>query len=160
MKMKSLTLLLAAGAVLVLVLSPHTRAADDPTRMEPVKSVYDNYLKIQSSLVMDSIKGVSDEAGAIAKAVKGDSMKMLPADVGSQAEALVKATDLSSAREAFKPLSKSLIQYLADNKVHSDSFTEVYCSMADASWLQSETEVHNPYLGKTMPSCGEIKHTY
>src|SRR5207237_5905002 len=48
--------------------------------MEPVKSVYDSYLKIQTELVKDSLKGVSENATAITKAVRGDDMKMLPAD--------------------------------------------------------------------------------
>jgi len=37
--------------------------------MEPVKTVYDNYLKIQAELAKDSIKGVDEHANAIAKAV-------------------------------------------------------------------------------------------
>jgi Cu(I)/Ag(I) efflux system membrane fusion protein len=125
-----------------------------------VNSAYDHYLKIQTELVKDSTKGVSENAKAISKAVSSDHKKALPSEVAKEADELAKAADVSSAREAFKPLSKSLIKYLADHKMNSDSFTEVYCPMADASWLQTESEVHNPYLGKSMPNCGEIKHTY
>ena len=157
MKYKNLTFILSMAAGLLW--NAQVRA-EDPALKEPVNSVYDHYLKIQSYLAKDSLKGISDEAAAISKAVKGDNAKTLPAEVATEADALAKATDLSSAREDFKPLSKSLIKYLADHKVHSDSFTEVYCSMADASWLQTESEVHNPYLGKSMPNCGEVKRTY
>lgn len=158
MKIKSLTFILTAAAA-GLLFSANLQA-DDSALMEPVKSVYDNYLKIQASLTKDSVKGVSDEASAISKAVKGDSMNMLPAEVGTQADALAKATDLSSAREAFKSLSASLIKYLADHKVQSGSYTEAYCSMANASWLQSGKTVSNPYLGQSMPTCGEIKRSF
>lgn len=157
MKIKSLAFILTAVAGLLFSTSVR---ADDSALMEPVKSVYDNYLKIQSSLARDSIKGVSDEANAISKAVKGDSMKMLPTEVGTQADALAKATDVSSARETFKDLSASLIKYLADNKVKSGSYTEAFCPMANASWLQSSKTVSNPYLGQSMPTCGEIKRTF
>ena len=54
---------------------------DEPALMQPVKSVYDSYLKIQAELANDSIKGVDANANAIAKAVKGDEMKMLSPDV-------------------------------------------------------------------------------
>jgi Cu(I)/Ag(I) efflux system membrane fusion protein len=134
--------------------------AGDSFALTPtVNSVYDHYLKIQAELVKDSTKGISENARAISKAASDDK-KALPSEVAKEADELAKAADVSSAREAFKPLSKSLIKYLADHKMSSDSFTEVYCPMADASWLQTESEVHNPYLGKSMPGCGEIKHTY
>lgn len=157
MKIKNLSFIVSIVAGLMF--NTAVRADDSPLK-EPVNSVYDHYLKIQSSLAKDSLKGVSDDAGAIAKAVKGDSAKLLPAEVASEAEALAKAADLSAAREDFKPLSKSLIQYLADHKVHSDSFIEVYCPMADASWLQDRDEVSNPYLGKSMPTCGQTKRKF
>jgi len=131
---------------------------DDSALMQPVKSVYDNYLKIQTELVKDSLKGVADNAAAIAKAVRGDEMKMLPSEVATQADALAQAKDLKSAREAFKTLSTSLIKYLADNKAGKGVYHEVYCPMAKASWLQSGKDIKNPYLGKEMPDCGDLKN--
>src|SRR6266481_9834126 len=66
--------------------------------MEPVKSVYDHYLAIQKELAKDSIKGVDEHANAIAKAVKGDEMKMLSPEIAKQAEALATAKNIKSAR--------------------------------------------------------------
>lgn len=126
--------------------------------MEPVKSVLDHYLAIQKELAKDSIKGVDEHANAIAKAVKGDDMKMLPTEVATQAEALAKAKDLKAAREADKPLSASLIKYLADNKAFEGTYHEAYCPMAKASWLQTDKAIKNPYMGKAMLTCGELKN--
>ncbi len=126
--------------------------------MEPVKSVLDHYLAIQKELAKDSIKGVDEHGNAIAKAVKGDDMKMLPAEVATQAEALAKAKDLKAAREADKPLSASLIKYLADNKAFKGTYHEAYCPMAEASWLQTDKAIKNPYMGKAMLTCGELKN--
>jgi len=155
MKIKTMSILLAAAAGFLLNVNTH--AADSPALMQPVKSVYDHYLKIQTDLADDSLKGVSDEATAIAKAIQGDEMKMLPAVVGTEAEAVAKASDLKSARAAFKPLSDSLIKYLAAHHA-KDAYIEVYCPMAKASWLQADKNVNNPYLGQKMPTCGEIKN--
>jgi Cu(I)/Ag(I) efflux system membrane fusion protein len=130
---------------------------DDPL-MEPVKSVLDHYLAIQKELTKDSIKGVDEHASAIAKAVKGDDMKMLSPDVAKLAEDLAQAKDIKKAREAFKPLSASLVKYLADNKAGKGTYHEAYCPMAKASWLQTEKEVRNPYYGKSMLDCGELKN--
>ncbi|MGH7954084.1 MAG: DUF3347 domain-containing protein, partial [Limisphaerales bacterium] len=103
-------------------------AADNFALMKPVKSVYDHYLKIQTALAEDSLIGVPENANAIAKAVEGDSMKMLPATVGIHAKVLAKAPNLKSARAAFKPLSDSLIKYLADHNAKG-AYVEVYCPM-------------------------------
>jgi hypothetical protein len=95
---------------------------------------------------------------AIAKAVKGDDMKMLSPDVAKQAETLAKAMDVKEAREAFKPLSASLVKYLADNKAGKGTYHETYCPMVKASWLQMGTAIKNPYMGKAMLTCGELKN--
>src|SRR2546422_3335861 len=128
MKTKALTT--ALFAAIGLLSTAAIRAADSPALMEPVKSVLDYYLMIQTELAKDSIKGVDEHANAIAKAVKADEMKMLPNDVASQAESLAKAKDLKDARDAFKPLSASLIKYLGDNKAGKGLYHEVYCPMA------------------------------
>jgi hypothetical protein len=66
-------------------------------------------IKIQSQLAQDSLKGMDEHAHAIVKAVRGGTVKMLPSSVADQADKLAKAKDLPAAREAFKPLSISLI---------------------------------------------------
>jgi hypothetical protein len=156
MKSKSIALMLAAAAALLC--NTAVRAADDPALMEPVKSVLNHYLAIQTNLVSDSIKGMDEHAKAIAAAVKGDTMKMLPPEVAKQAETLAQAKDLKAAREAFKPLSVSLIKYLAGKKAGKGVYHEVYCPMAEASWLQMGKDIRNPYMGKEMPDCGELKN--
>jgi Cu(I)/Ag(I) efflux system membrane fusion protein len=130
--------------------------ADNPALTAPVKSVYDHYLTIQASLAKDSLSGVAGNAGAIAKTVHTDA-KSLPAAVATEAEALARTSDLKSARAAFKPLSDSLIQYLADHKAR-DAYVQVYCPMANASWLQAGKNVSNPYMGRAMSECGEIQN--
>ena len=94
-----------------LLFTASVRAADNPALMEPVKSVLDHYLAIQSELAKDSVKGLDEHANAIANAVKGDKMKMLSTDVAKQAETLAKAKDIT-----------------------------------------------NPYMGKSMLTCGVLKN--
>jgi Cu(I)/Ag(I) efflux system membrane fusion protein len=152
-----LFLALAVIAAPLASFAAEDKKMDDPL-MEPVKSVYDNYLAIQKELAKDSLKGVDEHAAAIAKAVKGDDMKMLSPDVAKQAETLAAARDVKQAREAFKPLSASLVKYLADHKAGKGVYHEAFCPMANANWLQTEKEIRNPYMGKAMPGCGEFKN--
>lgn len=132
-------------------------SAPHPVFMQPVQTVYDDYIQAHAALVQDSLEGVSKATTAMVKAIQGDSMKMLPQNVTQQVEALSKATNIETARAAFKTLSDSLIQYLKDQKVPSGSYHEVYCPMAKASWLQIGKTVMNPYMGKAMIHCGQLK---
>lgn len=124
---------------------------------QPVQAVFDNYAKVHASLVQDSLEGVPSAATAMVKAIQGDAMKLLSPEVAAQAKALAQAKDLATARAAFKPLSESLIKHLKDQKVPSGTYHEAYCPMAKASWLQKGTTVLNPYMGISMPHCGQLK---
>jgi Cu(I)/Ag(I) efflux system membrane fusion protein len=153
--MKMMKTILLAAAV-GLFAGTGVRAADNSTLTGPVKLVYDHYLKIQADLANDSLTSVAENANAITKAVQGDA-NILPAEVGTQAEALAKAKDLRTARAAFKPLSDALIKYLADHKARG-AYVEIYCPMARASWLQADKNVNNPYFGPAMSGCGQIQN--
>ena len=153
---KNSVLFLTAVLVASFACASSVKAATSLT--EPVKSALDNYVAIQETLAKDSIKGISEHAAAIAKAVRDDSAKSLSPTVATQAEALGKATDLKAARAAFRPLSNSMIKYLADTKAGKGVYHEAYCPMVKAGWVQKGTDIKNPYAGKEMLDCGEIKN--
>jgi hypothetical protein len=123
---------------------------------KPVATVFDNYLLIQTALAQDSVKDVAKEAQAIATAVNDDAAKSFSTNIAQQAQAVAKAADLHGVREAFKPLSNLLIEYVSKHPSLAGTYRQVHCPMANADWLQKETTVNNPYLGKEMPHCGEF----
>ena len=77
--MKTILIVCAAG-----VLWSVTARADDSALTTPVKSVYDDYLKIQASLANDSMIGVTENADAITKAIHADA-NVLPKEIASEA---------------------------------------------------------------------------
>lgn len=125
--------------------------------MQPVQSVFDGYISIQTALAQDSIEGVAKTATAMAGAIRGDSMQMLSPTIAEQAEALAQAKNLETARTAYKSLSESLINFVKSQNLPAGTYFEVYCPMAKASWLQNGKTILNPYLGKAMAHCGIIK---
>jgi len=132
----------------------------DGSLKQPIKSVLDHYLNIQAALADDSTNGISANAAAISREVKVDQAKTLPSEVANDADALAEAKDLSTARETFKDLSQSLIKFLSEKKVNTGEFNEVFCPMQNAYWLQVSKDIANPYLGHSMPGCGEIKGSF
>jgi len=99
--MKIIKTILIVGAAGVLWSA--TARADDSALTAPVKSVYDDYLKIQASLANDSMDRVAENADAIVKAIHADA-NVLPKEIASEAEVVAKASDLTAARTGFKPL--------------------------------------------------------
>lgn len=118
---------------------------------EPLLSILAHYVRIQATLAADGLAGVPEAARAIAKLAAAD------ATLASQAEAVAGAKDIAAARERFKPLSASLIQHLEQAHVQTGQYFEAYCDMAKAGWLQAGRTLRNPYFGKEMLECGEIK---
>jgi hypothetical protein len=146
--------------VLIAITGLLTAAGNAKTLPSPVPAVLTHYSKIETALASDKLDGVADAANAIAKLVTDDSKKTLPATIATEAAALGKAKDIKDAREEFKKLSASLIDYLAKEKAETGQYFEMYCGMAQASWLQTDKAVKNPYYGASMLKCGELKKTY
>ncbi|MGA2174754.1 MAG: hypothetical protein ABSH38_07205 [Verrucomicrobiota bacterium] len=65
---------------------------------------------------------------------------------------------MEDGESAARPLSASLIKYLADKKAGKGVYHEASCPMAEASWLQMSKDIRNPYMGKEMADCGELKN--
>jgi hypothetical protein len=156
-KLPFLTLIAFAFTALATIAGHRTFPKKQTSALtQSVKSVFDNYLKIESALANDSTVGIGFNASEIARIVRSDSANAFPAKVAKQAEILAGMRNLSSEREAFKPLSRSLIQYLTEHNL-SGAYTEIYCPMAKASWLQKGDKIDNPYMGPSMRSCGQVQ---
>jgi hypothetical protein len=120
----------------------------------PAQGVVASYLEIQAALVNDSLEGVP--AAARILAAQSAKLGASGAPVAKAAKAVAAAEDLKAARAAFGPLSEAVIAVVkADSSAHDVKMA--YCPMADASWLQKEEKIRNPYYGSSMLSCGEFR---
>ena len=147
--MKSLILLSALAMALITPVRAETLAV-------PLQTTLDKYIVIQTALAADSLDGVAGAAKDIAATAKA-SDGVVPEVVASQAGILAKAANIKAAREAFKPLSASLIAALPAQKSISGRYYEAFCPMANASWIQTGKQIANPYFGASMSGCGESR---
>jgi Cu(I)/Ag(I) efflux system membrane fusion protein len=91
-------------------------------------------------------------------------MKLRPHLVGHAREG-AEAADIVTARAAFGPLSKAVLETVAAfGQVTGRTLHEAFCPMAfenrGAPWLQEGDEIRNPYFGASMLACGEIRATF
>src|SRR5574341_1204013 len=149
--MKTAMSRLAALAALALVLGAGRAAAG-----EPITALLDPYFRIQSQLADDKTDGVKADADLVVAAAAQLGTAGDP--IAAAARTLGAATSLSAARDAVGTLSDALIAYAdAAGTALGDQSVTVYCPMVRKSWVQQGDKVRNPYFGKGMVGCGEVK---
>jgi hypothetical protein len=108
------------------------------------------YHQVQEALAMDDLAAAKKSASELADKATAAKCPTTP----QRAAELAKSESLEKAREHFKAISEECIKMAAGIEGQY-VFT---CPMAKADWLQTDSkQVSNPYMGKKMPTCGEIK---
>src|SRR4051795_11529673 len=95
------------------------------------------YEKVCDALAADDLAGAKTAAG----------------DLGEDGATLAKSDSLKEARTAFEKLSDKAKQLAAGQF----GYYIVNCPMLKKDWVQTSEKIANPYFGKEMLSCGEIK---
>lgn len=138
--------------------APASAAPAAPTALDPVVTPF---LTMQEALAADSATGVADAAKALATAARAAAKPELTAvaDLADKVAAAAAGTpDLKAVREAFKPLGNAMSTAVLAAPDAKAAYGVVFCPMANASWVQRGRDVHNPYYGKSMLTCGELKN--
>jgi hypothetical protein len=140
-------------AICLIVASPVSSAV---STSDELKAAVATYFQIQKQLAADTIDGVKDAATTLAG--QSDKLGEGGPAVAKAAKALGEAGDLKAAREAFGPLSDAIVAAAkAEGWKDVSDAKLMYCPMVKRQWLQADATIRNPYFGKSMLSCGEIK---
>ena len=108
------------------------------------------YHQVHDALAKDDLAGAKKSASDLAEKATAAKCVSTP----THAAELAKSDSLEKAREHFKAISEECIK-MAEGMDGQYVFT---CPMAKAEWLQTDSkQVSNPYMGKKMPTCGELK---
>lgn len=107
------------------------------------------YETIRVALLEDRI----DDARAAAQ-----GLAAADAGLATQAAAVGGAADDAAARSAFGELSRALVTRISADAA-APKVLAYHCPMASgyAWWIQSKAGIGNPYMGTSMPACGEEK---
>ena len=82
-----------------------------------------------------------------------DCAKKAGTDLGPDGVDLSKSKSLDEGRAAFGKLSDKAVKLAAGQS----GYHVAHCPMLNKDWVQTSTAIVNPYGGKGMISCGEIK---
>ena len=84
-----------------------------------------------------------------------------------EADKIHNSKEISTQRDSFLIFSKNLSAVINTFGVETENGQALYlafCPMADNNnggfWLSYDKEIKNPFFGKAMLTCGEVKATY
>src|SRR2546421_9679652 len=134
MNLKKIAVTAVASAVALVALAHPLSAAPLADQDKKFLATYD---KVHHALVADDLAGAKAAAN----------------DLGTEGADLAKSDSLKDARSAFEKLSDKAKQLAASQP----GFYVVHCPMLKKDWVQTSDKIANPYGGKDMTTCGEIK---
>jgi Cu(I)/Ag(I) efflux system membrane fusion protein len=86
-----------------------------------------------------------------------------PGDAVAEITAMLQEKDLEKKRESFEMISGVFYDLLRAVRPNGVTAYYQYCPMAfndkGAYWLSNADSIRNPYFGKKMLTCGEVKET-
>lgn len=153
------------------ITSPTATLADAKDSTSP-QEIFTAYLQIKNALVNDDPAGAAARGNDYVKALGKINISTLTAsqqkqfndltdDAKEMAEHIGKtAVKMAHQREHFDMLSKDMYDMANLFKPTQTLYID-YCPMYNnkkgAIWLSETEEIRNPYFGRQMPLCGEVK---
>jgi hypothetical protein len=126
------TLLAATIAITAITLSAQAANLSDKD-----KQFLTGYEKVHTALAADDLS----------------TAKSAAKDLGEEGNDIAKAESLKDARASFEKLSSRAKTLVAGQS----GYHVFHCPMLKKDWVQTSTTVANPYGGKDMVGCGQIK---
>ena len=136
-----------------------------------LQPLYDEYFAMKDALTNDDLKAAKKYGSNMLKTLENIDTKLFKGDSHNfwmnQNNDIKKAMEhiehfkkIEEVRNAFQPVSKSMVMLSNTYKPLGKDIFVQYCPMADnnkgANWLSLSKEIKNPYFGKAMHSCGEV----
>ncbi len=139
-----------------------------------LRTVLTAYLAVKDALAKDNPSDAVTQAKALRSAlgkVTRDKLQThqraayapLAAKIDQNAASISGVNALKDQRTAFIPLSEATIALVKTFNILETPIYQQFCPMANqgkgADWLSTEKAIKNPYYGKSMLTCGNVKAT-
>jgi|SRR5665647_420686 len=137
-----------------------------------MQEMVSQYLQMKNALANDNGKDAASAGNAFVESMgKMEKTSLTPDkkkiwndlsdDAKEMAEHIGKnAGDIEHQREHFDMLSKDMydmVKAFGSGQILYNDYCPMYDDKKGATWLSETKEIKNPYLGKKMPTCGEVK---
>ena len=145
---------------------------NEPKVSGSINSIVSGYLNLKNALASDNGTEAAEAAHEISSALVKTDESALTAeqkkvyddvkdDIKEHAEHIGKnGSDIKHQREHFDLLSEDIIDLVkstGSTRTLYNDFCPMYNDKKGASWLSESKDIKNPYYGKEMSACGEVK---
>lgn len=150
-----------------------TAATVTSTAAVSVKEIITGYLQLKNAFTNDNTNDAATAGVALEAAFKNFDKTNLTAqqkkivediqdDAKEHAEHIGKSGgNIKHQREHFEMLSKDMTDLVKAFGTGGQTLYKDFCPMYNdgkgAYWISETKDIKNPYLGKAMPTCGEVK---
>ena len=142
----------------------------DTSSQSSLEQLLSLYYNIKDALVNSDASSAASKAEELVNEVQKINVKSLTENeqksflplkdkLTSDAKNISQSKDLAKQRIYFASLSDNIYSLAKETKLSAQPIYRDYCPMKKKYWLSSESAIKNPYFGKAMPTCGEVKET-
>ena len=143
------------------------QAQQTPAALTPLLN---SYYGLKDALVNSDAITASGKANEFIKASNNVDIKTIPADKSaafvslqkklvSDAAQMTATKDINKLRDYFAAFSLNFYSLAKTIKLSDQPVYWQYCPMKKTSWLSNDKAIKNPYYGKAMLTCGNVKET-
>ena len=142
---------------------------------ESFNKLMEDYFHLKDNFITESLPAIDIYANNMQKAaenlklteLKGDTAiietaKSFTASISSELKGMVGEKELKGKRKSFNMLTDQLYNLLRTVQYDREIIYHQHCPMAfeegdaNAYWLSRNNDIKNPYLPKTMLTCGDV----
>ena len=137
-------------------------------------AIMDNYYHLKDALVLSNNTFATEAAKKIISLSDSLDLGELKADasivtmakgylenISAEAKGLVGEQDIEEKRKSFQMISDNMYDLVRTIRYDREKIYHQFCPMAfndaGAYWLSRTSDIKNPYYGKKMLTCGEVK---
>jgi hypothetical protein len=168
--MKRTVLLVFALAAMTFAANAQTAEKIDVDAKAQIAAALDSYFAVKNALVDSNVETTSAAADKLVENLAAvDDTKLTAAQnavwtkravaLKKDASHINKNKEIGHQREHFETLSINMYAVIKAIAANSADVFLHYCPMRKASWMSESKEVRNPYYGKKMLDCGDVKAT-
>lgn len=139
-------------------------------------TLLDNYFHLKDGLVLSNDTIANNYAGLLISNADSLNLSGIKADttivetakqyietISAEAKGLIGEKNIQEKRKSFQMISDNLYDLVRTVRYDRGKIYHQFCPMAfddqGAFWLSQSSDIKNPYFGKKMLTCGEVKDT-
>lgn len=179
--------LAVAAMVFFAACGGENEKADEPKKVEPLlqsknssefndkfTNLLTSYYQLKDAFVLSNDTMAISQAKTLIASAKDLNLMEVKADssivdmanqyissISSEAKALVAEPKLEGKRKSFQMISDNMYDLVRTVHFDKEIVYHQFCPMAfndaGAYWLSKSDDIKNPYFGKKMLTCGEVK---